>query len=664
MEPRAQRPVKVNRVRTRSRSIPGDTPTNLQVNNSNSGIVNGPLIQAGNVIIRHLPGPQDWAAELAKDVLDLESSECRRLLGHSLQRIDLSYTLVTQPGRAAQKAGPAGRQLTDAADTPDVEAADTPGIAQYYRELNPGRLVITGKGGAGKTVLAMELMIALLQNRGADDPVPVRVPLADWPSGVDFAQFLTDYLHKTYRWSKRKARRLVEEQRVLPVLDGLDEMDPPLANGRPDPAAPRARAALRAINALHTGLEHDPVILTCRSEAYDVLAQGPHDPEARRLLDAARVEVEPVERVTALRYLTERAAEHDRWQPLLKWLAARPGSPLALLLSTPWRLCMVARSYATDGDPGELTRFRDAKKLDRHLLNRYIPALLKPDPALSTATVRYHPASVHRWLHQLARHLETAGGGTESRAVLTLHELWRMRPRLALQVQTVAILLVGTIFGFLAPLLPLDRPAYADLVSTMWVWVPLGLGFSRTRFARRPRSLRLSMTGWTWPSLVFLLVMAVGGAAFLHQFFPGHLPPVAAVLMPLSTLAAASYVNPSKPARSPRTVLREDIVAGVVGGLLTGVSAPLGFGHDAHDIVVLGVAEGVFITLTAAGGLYQLHLAFVLASRRLLPLRLGPFLDWATKVGLLRLAGPAYQFRHSELQAWLAANPHPPTSDA
>ncbi|MEU6466090.1 hypothetical protein [Streptomyces sp. NPDC046976] len=60
MEPRTQRPTKVHRVRTRSRSIPGDKPTTLQVNNWFSGtITNGDLIQAGNVFIRHLPGPQD-----------------------------------------------------------------------------------------------------------------------------------------------------------------------------------------------------------------------------------------------------------------------------------------------------------------------------------------------------------------------------------------------------------------------------------------------------------------------------------------------------------------------------------------------------------------------------------------------------------------------------
>ncbi|MFE0458822.1 NACHT domain-containing protein [Kitasatospora sp. NPDC058965] len=644
-------------MRVRGRSAPDGTPTTTWVENTFSGtITHGDLIQAGNVFIRHLPGPQDWATELARQVLHLEGTECRRLLGHSLQRIDLSYSLVTEPGRAARKAGPAGRQLT--------ETADAPGIAQYYRELDPGRLVITGAGGAGKTVLAMELMIALLQDRGAGDPVPVRIPLADWPSGIGLADFLADYLHKTYRWPKRKARRLVREQRVLPVLDGLDEMDPPLPNGKPDPAAPRARAALRAINGLHTGLRPGAVILTCRTEAYDTLAKGQHDPEARRLLDAARIEVERIEPTTALAYLTERAAEQDRWQPLLKRLAAQPRSPLARLLSTPWRLCLVARSYATDGDPAELTRFRDPEQLDRHLLNRYVPALLKPDPAQPAATARHHPADVHRWLHQLARHLATAGGGTESRAVLTLHELWRMRPRPARRVQTCAILLVGAVFGFLAPLLPLDHPADADLASTIVVWEVLALCYSRTPVARRPRSLRLSMTGWTWPALVFLLLMAVGAAALFHHSLPGHLPLVSAVLMPLSTLAAVSYVNPSKPARSPRTVLREDLVAGVVGGLLTGLGAPFGLGHDAHDIAVLAVAEGVFITLTFTGGLYQLHLAFLLASRRRLPLRLGPFLDWATGLGLLRLAGPAYQFRHRELQTWLAANPQPPALDA
>lgn len=32
----------------------------------------------------------------------------------------------------------------------------------------------------------------------------------------------------------------------------------------------------------------------------------------------------------------------------------------------------------------------------------------------------------------------------------------------------------------------------------------------------------------------------------------------------------------------------------------------------------------------------------------------GRFLEWAYDAGLLRVSGPAYQFRHRELQLWLS----------
>ncbi|MET8808631.1 hypothetical protein [Streptomyces sp. NPDC004546] len=51
---------------------------------------------------------------------------------------------------------------------------------------------------------------------------------------------------------------------------------------------------------------------------------------------------------------------------------------------------------------------------------------------------------------------------------------------------------------------------------------------------------------------------------------------------------------------------------------------------------------------------------FLLCSRRRLPLRLGPFLDWAVTARLMRYSGPAYQYRHRELQHWLREHPSPP----
>ena len=88
------------------------------------------------------------------------------------------------------------------------------------------------------------------------------------------------------------------------------------------------------------------------------------------------------------------------------------------------------------------------------------------------------------------------------------------------------------------------------------------------------------------------------------------------------------------------------LVVGLVGGLV------------ARSVVglVVGLVFGFWIWSSSG----RRYLVFLCCCRgRLLPWRLGAFLNWAYDAGLLRVSGIAYQFRHRELQDWLAANPTP-----
>jgi hypothetical protein len=69
-------------------------------------------------------------------------------------------------------------------------------------------------------------------------------------------------------------------------------------------------------------------------------------------------------------------------------------------------------------------------------------------------------------------------------------------------------------------------------------------------------------------------------------------------------------------------------------------------------LIVLAVAGAAVISRSAVR--YSLAIG-LLAVRGRLPLQLKQFLGWAEDAGLLREAGTAYQFRHVELQRWLAA---------
>lgn len=133
------------------------------------------------------------------------------------------------------------------ADHCDRSSGTIRDIAAYYQGLDCGRLTILGEPGAGKTVAATQLVLDLIHNLPAENPapdsgqrleVPVLFDLSNWNlRGVDAASASAEVLtHNLDKWlvselierhavRSENAAELVAQRWVLPVLDGLDEMD-------------------------------------------------------------------------------------------------------------------------------------------------------------------------------------------------------------------------------------------------------------------------------------------------------------------------------------------------------------------------------------------------------------------------------------------------------
>ena len=201
------------------------------------------------------------ADQLADEVLKQESVQRARMLGTdaaNLTAADVQFERVDRLVRF-EEAG-SGRQGT------------LDGVSQYYREHTSGRLVILGEPGSGKTVLALELLVTLLELRrdAAKDekrdeksaPVPVRLGLSAWNTDQPLPDWLAYELMTRFGMSNPLARRLVSTGRVLPILDGLDEMDP--EKGSPV----RATAAVSKLNEYLLGKQGAPLVVTCRSGDY------------------------------------------------------------------------------------------------------------------------------------------------------------------------------------------------------------------------------------------------------------------------------------------------------------------------------------------------------------------------------------------------------------
>ena len=100
-----------------------------------------------------------------------------------------------------------------------------------FRGLERGRLVILGAAGMGKTTLAVLLLRELLETRQAGGAVPVLVTMTGWdPLKKGFQDWLAGRLAEMYRRSALSpsapdaARALVAQGKIIPILDGLDEL--------------------------------------------------------------------------------------------------------------------------------------------------------------------------------------------------------------------------------------------------------------------------------------------------------------------------------------------------------------------------------------------------------------------------------------------------------
>jgi hypothetical protein len=221
-------------------------------------------------------------------------------------------------------------------------------IIAVFHQIKARQLVILGEPAAGKSVMALLLTLGLLPR----EPVPVLLAVSSWnPHQADLHTWLTRRIVEEYPalansdlYGPDAATRMVADRRVLPVLDGLDEMS----------------AALQpvAINAIDLAVsDRFPLVTTCRSAEYREAV----DRNGRFLAHAAVLEIQPVDIDDAASFLGGADPRPERWQPVLDRLHADPDGPLARALRSPLTIDLARTVYATPkGDPTELldtTRF-------------------------------------------------------------------------------------------------------------------------------------------------------------------------------------------------------------------------------------------------------------------------------------------------------------------
>lgn len=127
-------------------------------------------------------------------------------------------------------------------------------------EANIGQLLILGAPGSGKTTQLLELTQVLLHR--AQEDVSLRIPvvfnLSTWAGQRrPLLHWLAAELHNLYQVPHELARTWVDEDQILPLLDGLDEVAPAYRE-----------TCVHAINAFHKEHGLVPLLVCCRSNDY------------------------------------------------------------------------------------------------------------------------------------------------------------------------------------------------------------------------------------------------------------------------------------------------------------------------------------------------------------------------------------------------------------
>jgi len=457
-------------------------------------------------------------------------------------------------------------------------------IVQAYDEAGSG-LLILGAPGVGKSTLLRELASELLTRaeQVAAQPVPVIVNLSSWAIKKPLlTTWLVDQLQLVYTIPHRVGQTMIEQDQLLLLLDGLDEMEP---SARSD--------CIGAINAYRA--EHFIPIVVC-SRSHEYLAQE------GRLRVSVAVEVRSLTPEQVDTYLK------GAGKPLAAVRTAlRGNAALRDLVTTPLMLSVVMLAYRGK-TVKDLPQLGSAEDQQQQIFAHYVTRMLEQ----STREWRYTPDHTQKWIIWLAQQMkqhQLSEFYLERLQPTWLPTKWAQIAYTALVglasglVGLIGGLVFGLVFGLVQGLvlgLQYDEPVFnrfelsldlvVGLLGGLVIGLVSGLVFGLIRRTQIQPSEKLT---WSWISF---LQGSVGGlvGGLVGRLVSGLVVVLVGGLV--NSLRRKSRTRPSEKltwSRNPflRGLVSGGLVVGLVGGLSFGSVDGLG------GRLVDGLVDGLVLGL-------------------------------------------------------------------
>ncbi|HEY6792455.1 MAG TPA: NACHT domain-containing protein [Trebonia sp.] len=399
---------------------------------------------------------KEYAKKLNKSRLSLIREEISAAL-FNLRNPPINIKLTLLKGSSAE---PPKRLMTFMA------------VKDLFMSTPYGRVAVIGSPGAGKSLLALQF--ALQVSSAQDDDiahVPIIIPAQTWDPRVPSLDYwlirqaasLLD-IDKSLAWS------LLSEDIILPVIDGLDEVD-----GIPDEPS-NAADLIKALNEWNRKF-----LITCRTDTWEFL-----EAVGCALEDACKVQLEPLTARQVTEYLEARERPGGQ-QATPAHMIRELSKTLGSTLSTPFDLALIGsllgrresidrlmRRVKGSMAPGEIETELLAAFVEARV--RWYPKRVKADPRKvlqyrSEASRFYSVADVLNWSRSLASFLQDTGGKDI---------FGRRMPTTAISIER------------LWPVAGMRAPRIADHLLTILFWAPF-LAFCGVLMELRGTSLEVAL---------------------------------------------------------------------------------------------------------------------------------------------------------------------------
>ena len=149
------------------------------------------------------------------------------------------------------------------------QEADSMNIFSVFWGMKSKRMLLLGEAGAGKTLLLLELIRQAAEARRSNPNVPIfiRMNIAEWRDDHSFRDYFAGQVAAQHFLPTKLIARMLDDGRLIPLLDGLDEFDPE------DSPPIRGVDAIARLNKIADGSYpvNAPLVVTCRKTYFQAL---------------------------------------------------------------------------------------------------------------------------------------------------------------------------------------------------------------------------------------------------------------------------------------------------------------------------------------------------------------------------------------------------------